>query len=152
MTGNYVIGIYGIYAIVSLLLTGVLARTLFRSGHVFLEGVFETKEMAAAINRLLVVGFYMLNLGYALLIFRTSEAETAVQATENLVTKIGVLLVSLGVIHFMNLAVFGKLRARNRYNNMLPTPPKTFVAAPAWEKTNTPQPPPPRPAVPQATA
>ena len=66
--------------------------------------------MAEAINRLLVVGFYMLNLGYALLIFKTQEAATARQAVELLVQKLGVLLATLGIIHFANMYVFVRIR------------------------------------------
>ena len=105
---------YAIYTAAAVLLTGVLARTLFRNGKVFLTDVFADNEgMADAVNHLLVVGFYMLNLGYAFMIFRTSDTATALEATENLVTKLGVLLLSLGVIHFVNIAVFWRLRRRS---------------------------------------
>ncbi len=129
---------YLIYAIAAIGLTGVLARTLFANGKVFLRDVFaENEGMAEAVNHLLVVGFYMLNLGYAFLLFRTEETATAVEATENLVTKLGVLLLSLGVIHFVNIAVFWRLRRRNEQRVELPpVSATTFVAPP---------PPPPAP-------
>ena len=58
---------YFIYGFAAITLTGALARSLFANGTLFLESVFEDKPgMAAAVNRLLVTGFYMLNLGYAL--------------------------------------------------------------------------------------
>ena len=129
---------YVIYAIAAIGLTGVLARTLFRNGQVFLRDVFADNEgMAEAVNHLLVVGFYMLNLGYAFLIFRTEETATAVEAMENLVTKLGVLLLSLGVIHFVNIAVFWRLRRRNETPLELPPVAATSYVAPP--------PPPPAP-------
>ena len=70
MTSNpqtTLIAVYLAYAATSLGLTIWLARTLSKNGEVFLEDVFaDNPRMAAAVNRLLVVGFYLLNLGYAL--------------------------------------------------------------------------------------
>lgn len=111
--------------------TGWLARTLHAHGAVFFAGVFDDRhDMAAAVNRLLVVGFYMLNLGYAFMLFRTNDAATAVEAAETLITKLGVLLLSLGVIHFVNLAVFWKIRNRGLTNDMLPLPYTATVVTP----------------------
>lgn len=135
---NYLIWTHVAYGVTAVGLTLVLARTLFRHGALFLESVFEDNaRMANAVNRLLVTGFYMLNLGYALLLFRSNEAVTALEATEVLVSKLGVLLVSLGIIHFVNMAVFWKIRrasdARN-YTPAMPTvrmpPPPAAKAAP----------------------
>lgn len=123
---------YVIYATAAVGLTGVLARTLYNNGKVFLAQVFEDDDaLATAINTLLVTGFYMLNLGYAFLIFRTDEAASTIGAVENLVMKLGALLVSLGVIHFVNMGVFWRIR-RNAgttgdvpavYTAMVPPPP-----------------------------
>lgn len=102
---------YVIYTSAAVGLTGVLARTLYNNGKVFLAEIFDDdSRLAEAINTLLVTGFYMLNLGYAFLIFRTDEAATTIGAIENLVMKLGALLVSLGVIHFINMAVFWRIR------------------------------------------
>jgi len=86
--------------------------------------------MAKAVNQLLVVGFYMLNLGYAFLIFQTNGASTGLEATENLVTKLGLLLVSLGVIHFVNMAVFWKIKRSGEMDRYVPAVPTTFVPPP----------------------
>ena len=129
---NYAVWTYAVYAAAAIGLTGVLARTLFRNGEVFLAAVFEDDQpMAKAINHLLVIGFYMLNLGYAFLLFRTNGAATALDATEHLVTRLGMLLVSLGVIHFVNMFVFwlikknGDATKKNaaRANRYAATPP-----------------------------
>ena len=60
----------------ALVLTLWLARTLYTNGAVFLEEVFDRKEIAVAVNRLLVTGFFMINLGYAMFLFRNSEVDT----------------------------------------------------------------------------
>lgn len=114
MGGNeFLIPVYVVYATVSIGLIVWLARTLHDHGAVFLEGVFDDNpKMAEAVNRLLVTGFYMLNLGYAALLLQANAAGDAVSAVEVLVRKLGILLVSLGVLHFVNLYVFNRIRRR----------------------------------------
>lgn len=110
---EYGITIYVIYATVAVAMTAVLARTLYRAGGVFLNDVFDGKpEFAEAVNRLLVVGFYMLNLGYGLFLLRAETQRTAFDAAAYLVNRLAILLVTLGIIHFVNVIVFWKIRQR----------------------------------------
>jgi hypothetical protein len=113
---NNLLGIYFIYATASLALTIWLARTLFKNGEVFLEDVFaDNPRMASAVNRLLVVGFYLFNLGYALFTLRVGARElNRVEAVETLAAKLGALLLSLGVMHFFNMYIFQRLRRRGQ--------------------------------------
>ncbi len=112
-SNTFLIPVYVTYAAVSIGLVVWLARTLFANGAVFLEGVFDDNPaMAAAVNRLLVIGFYMLNLGYAALLLQANDAGDAVSAVEILVRKLGVLLVSLAVLHSTNLYFFTRSRGR----------------------------------------
>ncbi len=112
----YLIPVYATYVVTSIGLTIWLARTLFKNGEVFLEDVFsDNPRMATAVNRLLVVGFYLLNLGYAFLILKASEnANTTVKATEILAAKLGALLLSLGIMHFTNMYIFHRMRRRGQ--------------------------------------
>lgn len=105
--------IYAAYGAISVILTIWLARTLFMNGAVFLEDVFAgDPRVAQALNRLLVVGFYLLNFGYACLLLRAPATATAVEAVEILARKLGFLLISLGAIHFANLYLFHRIRRR----------------------------------------
>lgn len=105
--------LYGVYILLSVALTLVLAGTLFRNGRTFLHDVFTDKpDMADALNRLLVVGFFLLNAGYALLIFRGEDARAVSRPLDFAIDRMGLLLVTLGIIHFVNMAVFWKIRTR----------------------------------------
>jgi hypothetical protein len=123
MDGNgYAIGVYIVYTAVAVGLTAWLARTLYQSGIAFLNDVFEGKPgLADAVNRLLVVGFYMLNLGYALYILRAGRGLDGFEAVQFLVNRLAVLLGTLGLIHFVNVFVFWRIRAR-REQRTLPPP------------------------------
>ena len=115
-TADHLISVYLVYATASVGLTIWLARTLFKNGEVFLEDVFaDNPRMAAAVNQLLVVGFYLLNLGYALITLKAGhEVATSTEALETLAMKLGSLLLSLGALHMGNLYLFHRIRRRGQ--------------------------------------
>lgn len=125
--------VYIAYASASVGLTIWLARTLSKSGEVFLDDVFiDNPRMAPAVNRLLVVGFYLLNLGYAFVTLKAgAEQLTAVQAMETLAAKLGALLISLGVIHFGNMYLFHRIRRRSQIR-LAPPPVKAQLQHGGW--------------------
>ena len=128
---GYLISVYVTYALVSISLIAWLAHTLFKNGAVFLRDVFHDRaELADSVNRLLVIGFYLMNLGYAFLLLRSPVADTAVDAIEALTTKLGALLVSLAVLHFANLFVFYKIRERSSRSHTPPVRPQTRMPNP----------------------
>lgn len=113
MSIDFLTLVYVIYAATSLGLIVWLARTLGRNGQVFLEDVFRDRpQLAESINRLLVVGFYLINLGYAAVMLEGGVAGSLRQGLEALATKLGWLLLSLGIMHFMNMFVFYRIRRR----------------------------------------
>ncbi|HET9955225.1 MAG TPA: hypothetical protein VFQ61_12010 [Polyangiaceae bacterium] len=128
-TSRFLLLAYFIYAVASFALTVFLARTLFKNGEVFLEDVFpDNSRMAASVNRLLVVGFYLLNLGYAFLTLQSHETvNSALVAFEVLSSKLGQLLVTLGIVHFGNLFILHRMRRRGQIH--LAPPP---VAPQLW--------------------
>ncbi|HET9730408.1 MAG TPA: hypothetical protein VFR41_13335 [Acidimicrobiia bacterium] len=120
MDDKYLMATYIAYAAAALTLTIWLARTLYRNGAVFLEEVFDRKEIAVAVNRLLVTGFFMINLGYAMFLLKSNEANSATQAVELLVQKLGILLLTLAAVHFVNVYVFWRMRRRNEVRHLPP--------------------------------
>jgi hypothetical protein len=79
---------YGIYLLISIALTIWVARTLRTAGRVFLVDVFHgDADLADSVNHLLVVGFYLVNLGYVTLALRVKgTVETAQESVEALST------------------------------------------------------------------
>jgi hypothetical protein len=128
---NYLVPIYLAYSACAVALTVWLARSLFRDGAVFLADVFDEPEIGRAVNRLLVTGFYMLNLGYAFAILKTNQADSATDAFEVLAAKLGILLLSLALIHFVNLFVFTRIRRHREMASLEPpVAPQRWVTPP----------------------
>jgi len=105
---------YAIYLVISIGLTMWVARTLSRNGQVFLKDVLRGREeLAAAVNHLLVVGFYLVNLGFVALYLKVGETiENARGSFEALSVKIGTVLLVLGVLHLLNVYVLTRIRRR----------------------------------------
>lgn len=107
-----------LYLVISVVLTIWVARTLFANGRVFLVATFGgDQHMADAVNKLLVVGFYLLNIGFVALFVRIFERpDDAVGVIEYLGTKVGIVLLVLGAMHFFNMFNFAKMfrKARRR--------------------------------------
>lgn len=116
---------YAAYLLVTVPLTLWVGRTLRRNGRVFLLDVFEGDEdLATAVNHLLVVGFYLVNLGYVCFALKVGgDVSTARQAIEALSVKVGAVVLVLGVLHLGNLYVLNKLRRRAQLQSPALRPP-----------------------------
>jgi hypothetical protein len=112
---------YLTYLAISIALTVWVARTLHKNGRIFLVDAFGGNEpLADSVNHLLVVGFYLINVGYVALALREDRTPQDLQGVlETLSAKLGVVLLVLGAMHFFNLFVFSKLRKRG-LNQVVP--------------------------------
>ena len=101
---------YLMYLAISVALTVWVARTLSKNGRVFLVNSFESDErLADSVYHLLVVGFYLINMGYVTLALKLGDKPLSTQeAIEFLSTKVGLVLLVLGAMHFFNVFVIAK--------------------------------------------
>ena len=122
---NLTVLTYVVYLLLSAVLTIWVARTLSRTGHVFLVAMLRGDELlAGAVNRLLVVGFYLLDLGFVTLFMRIGGSVGSARACfEALSVKIGTVLLVLGVFHLINVYVLARIRRR-----ALPRPARSEAA------------------------
>ena len=118
----YTVYSYIIYLAVSVVLTIWVARTLHRNGRVFLIDAFHGSEPRAdSVNHLLVVGFYLINIGYVTLALKYGDKPDSLQAAiEFLSTKVGLVLVVLGGMHFFNMFNFDKMRRKATRGHLPP--------------------------------
>jgi hypothetical protein len=120
---------YGIYLAIALPLTLWVARNLFRNGRIFLVDCFHGNEsLADSVNQLLVMGFYLINFGFVALYLKLADEVQDVRGIfEALSGKLGVVLLVLGVMHFLNLLVFTRMRKRATWNHAPPPLPPAGV-------------------------
>ena len=111
---DLVVVTYFAYLAITITLTAWVAQTLHKNGRVFLIDVFHGNEsLADSVNHLLIVGFYLINFGYITLALKIGiEVASTRTAIEELSTKIGIVLLVLGAMHFGNLYIFNRLRQR----------------------------------------
>lgn len=107
---------YTVYLPTALLLTFYVSKTLFKNSKIYMLDIFKGREeIANATNKLFETGFYLLNLGFALLIMKITAYENNYQALiETLSSKIGGFSIYLGIMLFFNLYFF--LRGKRKAN------------------------------------
>jgi hypothetical protein len=121
---------YIVYIALSIPLTVWVAYTLHRNGRVFLIDSFRgNEELADSVNHLLVVGFYLINIGYVALALRERVVPADLrEVLETISRKIGVVMLVLGGMHFFNIFVFSKMRRRALLQSAPPPlPPQAHV-------------------------
>jgi hypothetical protein len=111
---NQIIIAYVTYLIITICLTVWVAKTLFKNGKLFLVDIFHgNTALAESVNNLLLVGFYLINLGYTVYTLQINDSIfNFQQMIERLSLKIGLIILILGCMHFMNLYIFFTLRKK----------------------------------------
>jgi len=113
-TSKILVG-YAIYLPIALFLTYYVSKTLFKNSKIYMLDIFKGREeIANATNKLFETGFYLLNLGFALVILKMNIYNDSYQLLiEKLSYKIGSFSIYLGIMLFLNLYFFfrGKRKA-----------------------------------------
>ncbi|GIG58561.1 hypothetical protein Lfu02_29330 [Longispora fulva] len=141
---------YIAYLLISIGLTVWVAQTLSKAGKIFLIDVFKgNAELSSSVNHLLVVGFYLLNLGFVALFMKmTDQVNGQRQVFEAVALKVGTVLLVLGVLHLFNLYVLNKFRRRSAMDGQKfpPVPPQMMTRiAPPQQQFRPPMAPPAAP-------
>jgi hypothetical protein len=110
------------YLGISILMTVWVGRTLYKAGHHFVVDAFSgNEELAGAVNRLLVVGFYLVNIGFVALAIRMGfRPEDFTTAVENISMRVGTVLLVLAGMHFFNMLVLARIRRRGMLKHVPP--------------------------------
>ncbi|MTI31333.1 hypothetical protein [Xanthovirga aplysinae] len=118
---SYIVTTYLTYLPIVITMTILVARILFKNSKVFMLDIFKGREeIALPTNRLLEIGFYLLNVGTALLILKSDTILSTQVMVETLSHKIGGFSIYLGVMLFFYLYLFfrGKRKAGQRPQNI----------------------------------
>lgn len=111
---DYKAAYYACYLLTALPLTIGVGRTIQRNARAFVVDAFRGNEVLAdSVNHLLVMGFYLVNAGWALQAMRTWEDITSVAGVlEALGEGLGTVLLVLGGMHFLNMWVLARMRRK----------------------------------------
>jgi hypothetical protein len=121
---------YEIYLTISLSVTIWVGTTLRSSGRKFLRSSFESEDLADTVNHMLQIGFYLANIGYIAVLFRTYDAlDTTQSVLEAGIPKLGGVFLILGLVHLFNMLIIAKMR-RPSHETAAPTPPHPATHTP----------------------
>jgi hypothetical protein len=124
---NHTIIAYLFYLPISIAAAVWVGQTLHRHGRIFLVDAFGKNEaLADAVNHLLLVGWYLINVGYVVFALKYGpKPDDWTSLLEGVSTKIGLVLFVLGAMHFFNLYVFARIRRRGALHQQPPPVPPT---------------------------
>lgn len=115
---NLTVIAYVIYLPIAISLTYYVAYVLFKNSTVYMNDIFLNRpDVAKATNNLFKIGFYLLNVGFALYILKMHLYGNGLQEMiEKLSYKVGGFSIYLGMMLFANLFLFfrGKRIAKQR--------------------------------------
>ena len=116
---------YTIYILLSIIITVWVGYTLSNNGKVFLIEIFSGDDhLAHSVNHLLLVGFYLVNAGFVTLTLKYGvKPNDMVEAIEFLSTKIGMVIIVLGLMHFFNIRSLIKFRESEIFKALSGTQP-----------------------------
>lgn len=112
---NYVILSYALYLTVTFYITFIVGKICFDNGEIYLHLLMnEKEETIKSINRLLLIGYYLLNLGYAaIMLSGWPNVQDAATLMLELFTRIGRILLILGLMHYNNLLIIYLFSKKN---------------------------------------
>ena len=117
---------YLIYLPIVIALTIFVSKSLFKNGRIFMIDIFKGKEeIALATNKLFEIGFYLINIGFALYIMKIYYYSTTNELSyqyliEILSKKIGGFTIYLGLMLFFNLYLFFRGRRKSKQQSVIP--------------------------------
>lgn len=95
-----------IYLLLTTYITVFVGRHLYKNGRPFLQQMLITDDLTDSVNRILLTGYYLVNLGYvSIMLTLQRPADTPIQIITSLSISVGRILLTLGVMHYFNIAV-----------------------------------------------
>lgn len=104
---------YGIYGILTYYITVHVGWICYKHGIHYLKEEIQDDKVAGTINNILLAGYYLLNLGYALLrISHWPTMSTTLDVVETVAYRVGSIVMLLGLMHGFNILLIYLLRKK----------------------------------------
>ncbi|PSL34760.1 hypothetical protein [Chitinophaga ginsengisoli] len=107
---------YIIYLFITYLITVRVGFIFYRNGRLFILGLLKNDvSLTDAINRILLVGYYLVNLGYAALMISTWDTIiTWTELLSSITVMTGKIVLTLAIMHYFNMLVIYLISKRNK--------------------------------------
>ena len=104
---------YSIYLPISAGIIIWLGKTLHQSGYYYvLEATNLNKPLATSINNTLLLGYYLVNMGYAVTsLINWKAIDSATFMLVELIDKTGWLIITIGLMHYLNILALKMYRS-----------------------------------------
>lgn len=104
---NYNILSYLIYGIITIYIIYRVGKMFHRNGRIFILRLFRNNAQTTdTTNNLLLIAYYLFNIGYAIIQFSFWERVSNIsQFIAGIATKTGILILILAITHYFNIAL-----------------------------------------------
>ncbi len=101
---------YIIYLLITAVIILYVGNVCFQNGKIFIHNLLQkNKVLADQINKLLLIGYYLLNIGYcSMTLVSWAVIETKLELFEILSYKVSVIILIIAVMHYINILVLNK--------------------------------------------
>jgi hypothetical protein len=116
---NYNISAYIVFIILVVFIIVYVGRYFYTNGRVFIISLLDGNvSLADQVNKVLLVGYYLVNTGYAFLKLQRWQRISTVEAwLSSLTLNIGTLVLILAFLHYMNMYAIYYLSKSNSINH-----------------------------------
>lgn len=112
---NYNVIAYCIYGCITIYIIYWVGKLFYLNGRIFILRLFlHDESMTDTTNNILLMAYYLFNIGYAVLQFSFWEDVTGIESLmSSIATKTGILVIILAVTHYFNILLIYLLSKRN---------------------------------------
>ena len=102
---------YIIYAPIAIYITVVVGYQCYRNGLVYVQSIFKDEKVSESINKILLAGYYLTNIGYAIMmIHRWKKVENSIEMINVLSENLASIVMILALLHYLNIITLSMCR------------------------------------------
>ena len=109
---------YLIYLPITVFITVYVGKQLHKYGFAYVKTVFSDLSIATAINNMLLAGYYLVNIGYAIIGLKSwRQIQSIPQLIGDISNHIAHIVLILALLHYFNIMALAVIRAYNKRVN-----------------------------------
>lgn len=109
---------YLIYLAITFYITIIVGWKVYKLGFIYLKNMIHNHSICQAINNLLLIGYYLVNLGFSAICLRNwQHIDNISMMFSSVASKIGFILLILGSLHFINITIIYIINKKHLINS-----------------------------------